>query len=217
MRIRITFSKQGALRYTGHIDLQKLWERAARRAQLPLAYTQGFHPTPKIQIASALPLGFSSRAELMDMWLTQESEISRLRDSLQSTLPRDIQILHVEQADDRAPALQTLVIAAEYEAVIPDEFASDLTSRLAALLDAASLPRVRRGKTYDLRPLIESLALIPGPSSDIRDRGAEDGVRVNMRLAARESATGRPEEVLSALGIPSESARVERTRLIFQG
>lgn len=209
MRIRITFTKQGALRYTGHLDLHTLLERAARRAKLPLAYSQGFHPTPKIQIASALPLGFSSRAEMMDMWLTTECEVSRLRIDLQATLPKDIQILTIEPVDDRVPPLQTQVIAAEYEATLPDEFASDLTSRLSAVMDAESLPRERRGKPYDLRPLIESLEAAPA------DRSGQ--TRLFMRLTAREGATGRPEEVLSALGIPPESVRVERTRLIFQG
>jgi radical SAM-linked protein len=209
MRIRITFSKQGALRYTGHLDLHTLLERAARRAALPLAYSQGFHPTPKIQLASALPLGFSSRAEMMDMWLTSECETSRLREDLQATLPRDIQILDIESVDDRAPALQTQIIAAEYEAILPDEYASDLTSRLSAIMDAASLPRERRGKPYDLRPLIESLEAAPADRSET--------TRLLMRLTAREGATGRPEEVLSALGIPPETVRVERTRLIFRG
>lgn len=208
MRLRITFSKQGALRYTGHLDLHTLLERAARRANLPLAYSQGFHPTPKIQLASALPLGFSSRAEMMDMWLTTECELSQIRADLQSTLPRDIQILNMEVVDDRAPALQTQLIAAEYEATLTEP-ASNLTSRLAALSEAASLPRERRGKTYDLRPLIESLEAAPADGSG---RG-----RIFMRLTAREGATGRPEEVLSALEIPPESVRVERTRLIFQG
>lgn len=209
MRIRITFSKQGALRYTGHLDLHTLLERAARRAQLPLAYSQGFHPTPKIQLASALPLGFSSRAEMMDIWLTVESEASNVRDALQATLPRDIQILDIQVVDDRAPALQTQLIAAEYEADIPEEHASNLTSRLAALSEAESLPRERRGKAYDLKPLIVSLEAAPA------DGSAQ--TRVFMRLAARDGATGRPEEVLSALGIPPEDVRVERTRLIFQG
>ena len=209
MRIRITFSKQGALRYTGHLDLHTLLERAARRANLPLAYSQGFHPSPKIQLASALPLGFSSRAEIMDMWLTTECEVSRLRIDLQAALPNDIQILDIEPVDDRVPPLQTQVIAAEYEATLPDEFASDLTSRLSAIMEAASLPRERRGKPYDLRPLIESLEAAPAEGSG--------KWRIRMRLSARAGATGRPEEVLSALGIPPESARVERTRLIFQG
>ncbi len=209
MRIRITFSKQGALRYTGHLDLHTLLERAARRAKLPLAYSQGFHPTPKIQLASALPLGFSSRAEMMDIWLTTDCEVSSLRADLQATLPRDIQILNVEQVDDRVPPLQTQIIAAEYEATLPDEFASNLTSSLSAVMDAESLPRERRGKPYDLRPLIESLEAAPADGSG--------KTRLLMRLTAREGATGRPEEVLSALEIPPESARVERTRLIFQG
>lgn len=220
MRIRITFSKQSALRYTGNLDLHTLLERAARRAALPLAYSQGFHPTPKIQLASALPLGFSSRAEMMDIWLTSDCEISQLRTDLQATLPRDIQILNIETVDDRAPALQTQVIAAEYEATIPDEFASNLTSRLSAVMDAESLPRERRGKPYDLRPLIEELTpFVPsGHSPHFHGKWGETegGVKLLMRLAAREGATGRPEEVLSALGIPPEFVRVERTRLIFK-
>src|SRR5512136_903583 len=71
MRLRITFSKSGALRYTGHLDLQTTWERIVRRAGLPLAYTQGFHPGPRIQIASALPLGFIGHAEIVDIWLRE--------------------------------------------------------------------------------------------------------------------------------------------------
>jgi radical SAM-linked protein len=209
MRIRITFSKQGALRYTGHLDLHTLLERAARRAALPLAYSQGFHPTPKIQLASALPLGFSSRAEVMDMWLTDDRDLAQLRNDLQAALPRDIQLLDLQQVDDRAPALQTRLVAAEYEVTVPEEYASNLTSRLAALSEAESLPRERRGKAYDLRPLIESLEAAPADGSG--------RMRMTMRLAAREGATGRPEEVLSALEIPPESVRVERTRLIFQG
>ena len=208
MRIRITFSKQGALRYTGHLDLHTLLERAARRANLPLAYSQGFHPTPKIQLASALPLGFSSRAEIMDMWLTADCQIQKLREDLQTALPRDIQILNLGTVDDHAPALQTQVIAAEYEANLPNEFTSNLTERLSAILNAGSLPRERRGKPYDLRPLIESLEANPADESG--------SVRIHMRLTAREGATGRPEEVLSAMEIPPESVHVERTRLIFQ-
>ena len=216
MRIRLTFSKQGALRYTGHLDLHNLWERAARRAAIPLAYSQGFHPQPKIQLASALPLGFSSRAEMMDIWLKEDCEISKLRDDLQSMLPGGIQILSIEQVDDRAPALQTQVVSAEYEVTVPAEFASGLDGKLAALLEAGSLPRERRGKQYDLRPLIEDITLTP-PSAPLSLKGRGAGVRVNLRLTSREGATGRPEEVLAQLDIPAEAARIERTRLIFQG
>ena len=113
MRIRITFSKQGALRYIGHLDLHKLWERAARRAELPLAYSQGFHPQPKMNLAAALPLGFSSRCEVLDLRLEHDISLDGLGEKLNATMPSGIRILQVEQADDRAPALQTQVVSAE--------------------------------------------------------------------------------------------------------
>src|SRR5512147_2662498 len=120
MRIRITFVKQGALRYTGHLDLHKLWERAARRAELPLAYSQGFHPQPKMNIAAALPLGFSSRCEVLDMRLEHEIPLDGLREKLQGTLPTGIQVTSVESIDERAPTLQTQVVSAEYEVSLPE-------------------------------------------------------------------------------------------------
>jgi radical SAM-linked protein len=203
MRIRITFGKQGALRYTGHLDLHKLWERAARRAELPLAYSQGFHPQPKMNMAAALPLGFSSRCEVLDLKLEHDIPLDSLATRLNRTLPSGIQVLNVEQVDERAPALQTQVAAAEYEVTLTEAVdGSELKRKVASVIESASLPRERRNKTYDLRPLIEVLDLLPDD-------------KIFMRLTAREGATGRPEEVLDALGIAFEGTRIERTRLIF--
>jgi radical SAM-linked protein len=214
MRIRITFVKQGALRYTGHLDLHKLWERAARRAELPLAYSQGFHPQPKMNMAAALPLGFSSRCEVMDMKLEQDISLESLPTRLNSTLPSGLQVVEVEQVDERAPALQTQVVSAEYEVTLTEAVdVSELKRKINSVIESKSLPRERRGKMYDLRPLIEALTLTPAPLSL---EGKGDGVRIFMRLAAREGATGRPEEVLDMLGIAFEGTRIERTRLIFQ-
>lgn len=204
MRIRITFAKQGALRYTGHLDLHRLWERAARRAELPLAYSQGFHPQPKMNIAAALPLGFSSRCEIIDMRLEREIPLDGLREKLQETLPTGIQVSSIEAVDDKLPALQTLVASAEYEVTLTEAIdRSDLEARIDSLMATESIVRERRGKTYDLRPLIEELQLA-------------DGTKIFMRLAAREGATGRPEEVLDLLGIAFEGTHVERTHLFFK-
>lgn len=210
-RIRITFAKQGALRYIGHLDLHKLWESATRRAGIALAYSQGFHPQPKIQLASALPLGFSSRCEVADMWVEDDpSTAAALRDGdfqsrLQTSLPSGIIISQVTQVDERVPPLQTQVIASEFEVTLLDDVDVDaLTRSLSAIIEADSIPRERRGKTYDLKPLIEELAFSATPAPFLR-----------MRLTAREGATGRPEEVLAALGIPMEATRIERTKLVF--
>jgi radical SAM-linked protein len=204
MRIRITFSKQGALRYTGHLDLHKLWERAARRAELPLAYSQGFHPQPKMNIAAALPLGFSSRCEVMDMRLEHDIPLDGLQEKLQQTLPTGIRVSAIESVDERAPALQIQVLSAEYEVTSTEAgFGSDMKRKIDSVMESESIIRERRGKTYDLRPLIEELNLL---SND----------KIQMRLTAQEGATGRPEEVLDVLGIAFEETRIERTHLNFQ-
>jgi radical SAM-linked protein len=204
MRVRITFSKTGALRYIGHLDLNTIWERAARRAGLPLAYTQGFHPQPKMTFASALPLGFSSRCEVMDMRFNQEIDLTSLPAQLQDMMPSGIGIINVQSVNEHEPPLQTQIVSAEYEITLTESITgSELKRKMNEVMASRSLPRQRRGKSYDLRPLIEKIELI-----------SED--KILMRLAAREGATGRPEEVLDVLGIVIENARVERTNLIFR-
>ena len=220
MRIRITFVKQDALRYTGHLDLHKLWERAARRAELPLAYSQGFHPQPKMNMAAALPLGFSSRCEVLDMRLEREIPLEDLPARLNTTLPSGLQVVEVVQVEEGEPALQTQVRSAEYEVTLTEAVdASELQRRVDSLKDSKSIPRERRGKKYDLRPLIEELQLLESNGSPLIQEHTPMGrlglQRIFMRLTAREGATGRPEEVLDVLGIPFEGTRIERTRLVF--
>ena len=203
MRIQITFAKLGALRYTGHLDLHKLWERAARRAELPLAYSQGFHPQPKMNLAAALPLGFSSRCEVLDMRLEHEIALEGLREKLQQTLPMGIQVADVKSVAESEPALQTQVVSAQYEVSLTGTgFGSEMKRKIEAVLQTESIIRTRRGKEYDLRPLIEELNYLDD--------------KIFMKLAAREGATGRPEEVLDVLGIAFEETRIERTHLIFR-
>ena len=224
MRLRITFAKQGALRYIGNLDLHKMLERSIRRAKLPLAYSQGYHPQPKLNLAAALPLGFSSRAEVMDIWLKED--VDDVPVVLQDHVPPGLTILQATRVDDRAPSLQSQVIAAEYEVEITEamqsgeaESTSGLTEKIGSVLESESIPRVRRKKEYDLRPLIEELFLTPTPLSEghVPERVEGQGVRVFMRLTAREGATGRPEEVLDVLEVPLEATRIERTRLLFEG
>lgn len=206
MRVRITFTKVGALRYTGHLDLHRIWERTCRRAGLPLSYSQGFHPQPKIQLAAALPLGFASRCELVDIWFKEAIEVADLPKRIQAAVPGGLHILKAESVDERAPALQTLVESADYEITLRAPIdPAELTRRLSAVVEAQSLPRTRRNKPYDLRPLIEDLRQIEPDS--------HGQPRLFMRLAAREGATGRPEEVLDALGVPFEGAFIERAAL----
>jgi len=205
-RLRIEYGKTEAMRFTGHLDLYKTWERTLRRAGLPLAYSQGFNPRPKINLSSALPLGFTSQAETIDIWLEDPVELDQIETSLRSAAPPGINIQAVSEVDLRAPALQTQVIAAEFEVTFFDPV-PDLRERVEAILAADALPRVRRKKEYDLRPLIEQITVLP--------EDEQGKPRLHMRLTAQEGATGRPDEVLAELGLPPEASRIHRTKIHY--
>lgn len=208
MRLRLTFAKTEAMRFTGHLDLHRAWERTFRRARLPLAYTQGFNPHPRINLASALPLGFTSEADVIDCWLEHEMPLSAVETALLPALPPGIKLLHLEAIDLHAPTLQTELEASEFIITFLEP-AADLPEHCTALLNASSLPRQRREKSYDLRPLIVDLSLI--------DKDDQGHARLRACLKAQAGATGRPEEVIAALGVSPETIRVHRTRLIFKG
>ena len=206
-RIRINFSKTNSMRYTSHLDLHKTWERTFRRAGLPLIYSQGFNPHPRLQLACALPLGFTSDCELLDVWLNTEDFAEKdARDRLEKAIPPGLQVHSLELVDLHASALQTRVHSVRYIATMLEPV-PDLEQRIYDLIVAESLPRIRRGKPYDLRPLLEDLQLL------LPDK--EGYQRLEMQLAARESHTGRPEEVLDALGLSPLVVRVHRSKLIL--
>jgi radical SAM-linked protein len=206
-RLRIKFAKTSAMKYTGHLDLHLAWERTFRRARLPLAYSQGFHPQPRIQIAAALPLGFTSECELVDVWLEAPQDPAEARLALAQTMPPGLSALEVTEVPEHGPALQTQIRSAIYRVLVPERVSTEiLDERIAALLAAPEIRRERRGRPYDLRLLIENL---------VRGSADDRGHTLLMQLAAREGATGRPEEVVEALGLPSAEARYHRLRLVL--
>jgi len=200
VRYRLSFHKTEAMRFTGHLDLYRALERTIRRAGLPLAYRGGFSPHPRLQLASALPLGFISRAELADLWLEQPVGALEVLEALKAAAPPGLLFGDVHVAAAPEPALQAQVVSAIFSVTLAEPIPEDLGQRVRALLSSSSLVRQRRGKPYDLRPLIDSLEI------------ASPGTLV-MRLYARQGATGRPDEVLEALGLDPLSARIERTSL----
>ncbi len=206
-RLRITFSKTAAMQYTGHLDTHLAWERTFRRARLPLAYSQGFHPQPRIQLAAALPLGFTSECEIADIWLETPHAVGLVESALAAAVPPGLRVLAVAEAALDARPLQTMIQSADYDVRVRSSVsAAALEAACAAVLAQTTLPRTRRDKAYDLRPLIETLQYA----------GAADiGHGLEMRLTAREGATGRPEEVVAALGCDPAEARYHRRRLLY--
>lgn len=206
-RLRITFAKGEEIKYISHLDLMRLWERALRRAGVPLAYSHGFNPRPRFSIAAALPVGFTSRGEVMDVFLERRISPLNFAKSLAPHLPPGLELLSVEEVYPRLPSLQSQVRSVEYRVTVCWEGArEELERRLQELLSAEQILRQRRGREYDLRPLIEDL-WVEGKEAD--------GWVLGMRLRAGEGGTGRPDEVLDALGLAEQPIAVRRERLLF--
>ena len=195
------------MRFTGHLDLHRAWERIFRRAVLPIVYSQGYHPQPRLNLASALPLGFTSQDEVLDVWLDRQIPIPDVEAALIQVLPPGIEIIKLEQVEESLPSLQAIVKSLEYTVTLY-EYKDSLDEQLADLISSKSILRERRGKTYDLRPLIEELTHI--------EDDPQGHNRLFMRLTAQSGATGRPEEVLAELQIPAETTHIHRTRVIFK-
>ena len=207
-RYRIDFTRDRTIRFVGHLDLAKTFERILRRADLPVAHSQGFHPLPKMTFASALPVGCTSEAEVMDVVLTETLAPSDVMRRLAATLPAGIAIASIEQVPLNAPALQAELRWAEYLVTVhTSESRDQVEARVRTFIESTLVMRERRGKSYDLRPLVLSLQI-----ESVSELSAE----IVMRLKADASAgTGRPDEVLSALGWGNASAQVHRRKLGF--
>ena len=113
-RLRVWFGKRGYMTLNSHFDLVRLLERAVRKAKLPVSFTGGFHPHPRISIATALCLGASSSSEIMDFELTQSMDIDDFQEKLISVLPKDIPIYMGEEISLKAPVTSQSLYAAEY-------------------------------------------------------------------------------------------------------
>jgi radical SAM-linked protein len=210
-RLRLTFAKKAQIKYISHLDLALAWERALRRAAIPLVYSQGFNPRPKIQIASGLPLGTTGRAELIDIIISPPLEPQQALQQIRRALPAGLVLHKVEAVPLNAPSLQNLLRQADYQVWVETNLPHDeLDRRVAALWAAETLiqPRQRRGNSenIDIRPWLHDLKLI-----DL----VGDVAHLAMRLTAGQFGNLRPETVLAALDLADQGVAIERIRLIF--
>jgi radical SAM-linked protein len=217
-RLRVGYRIADPLQYVSVLDMGRLWERLLRRARLPLAYTQGFHPHPRLQFAAPLPVGYLSEAEWLDVYLREAVTLPATRVALDAQCPRGLEITGVETVPLDAPNLQSIVREAEYDVLIWTAAAPEaVRGALETLLARENLPRsrVRKGRPqeYDLRPLIHALSYAGGTRSD----GAGTWEHL-LRLRARSGSlgSGRPEEVLDELRLAIDHSRICRTRLIWE-
>ena len=210
-RLRVRFKRGPEVRFISHLDIIRLWHRALRRAGIALAYSEGFNPHPRISLAAPLALGVTSEAELMDVWLTKFISPHSFTVCISQQLPPEIEVIQVYQIALTLPSLQSQVRYAEYRVVVTTkEGAEYITEAITSLLAKEHLPwqhqRDTGPKSYDLRALIDDLWL---------DGRHNDSGIIGMRLRCDSNGSGRPEQVIKALGLSGPSS-IHRTKLILK-
>ena len=206
MRLRVRFSKLGKIRWTSHRDVARMWERAFRRLSLPLAYTQGFSPRPKVSFGLALSTGHESVAEYLDLELVEGTplDVTTLANHLSTALPAGIDVQAVAVIDDRAGSLQEEVTSCDWRIEVTGAGADRLAELAAAALAADSLVVTRQRKghdvTDDVRPAILTL-----------EAGSTDTADAVLWCELATQPRGlRPGELLAALGPGLEEVHVRR-------
>lgn len=211
-RLRIRFSRGQELKFISHLDIMRLWQRALNRAGIPLAYSEGFNPHPRISLAAPLAVGVTSDAELMDIILTKPVSPHFFTAAVSQQLPPGVKILQVHTIALTMPSLQSQVRYAEYQVEVKTEKAQkDVESALTSLLSVKQLPwqhqRDTGPRSYDLRALIDDLWLIDWRSGYCT---------IGMRLRCDSTGSGRSEQVAAALGFEHHPQSLHRTRLILR-
>lgn len=207
--VRLRFAKHGKVRFISHRDVARAFERAFRIERLPLAFTQGFAPRPKVSFGLALSVGHESDAEYLDFELVEPVPLDALATRLSGALPDGIDVIGVAALVDRAPALQESVTAVNYRVTVTRDAGVPDAEEVAAIVNGAlarsALPvsRKRKGRevTDDLRPIVRSMTAV-----DVDDLGPVLDVELSTNPRG-----ARPAEVLAAAGGNLVDRRVLRT------
>ena len=206
-RVRARYAKFGNLRFIGHLDTQRLFERALRRSRLPIRYTQGFSKHIRLNLASALPLGFISFAEILDFWLNEPVDSLEILTRLQEALPAELRILELFPVSNALPSLQASLLSSDYKISLPEELMlKDFRQKLEELISQPEIPITRRNKVVDYKPLIHEHPLLTGDSGMLT---------LEIRLSSTPQRNARPDELLVRLGVDPADCVIERIRLNF--
>jgi len=214
----LLFEKAESVRWLGHLDLLRAFERAIRRAGLPIAFSNGFNPRERLVFASALSTGITGKAEPVTLELTEPLEAEQILLRLNAALPSGIRIQHGEPLPEAGVRdLLNGYDRAEYEAVCacsPETTEEAAQSAIGALLarPRICLVRVKEGRTkeVDIRPFLVALALCPETLGNAR-------LTLRMIVALGEAGNAKPVEVVAALSehLPDlKVRRVQRVRLL---
>ncbi len=209
-RLRLRYAKRGRLRFSSHRDFQRALERALRRSAVPMAYSAGFHPHPKVSYANAAPTGTASEAEYVELSVARRIDPEALREALDASLPRGLDVLQVVEA---APgALADRLEASDWEIVLPGVGPAELARALATFsaLEHVQVQRLMKTgmRTFDARgPVVLAEVVDPADARSEAGRASASlqGDCAILHAVVRHTTPAvRPDDVLAALRVAAD-------------
>ncbi|MEL7564696.1 MAG: TIGR03936 family radical SAM-associated protein [Dehalobacterium sp.] len=215
MFLRSCFSVKGNIKFLSHLDLLKVMERAMRRAQIPVAFSQGFNPHPKMAFGTAKSVGLASECEYFDVELDREMAPRDFKKKLQEKCPMGIEIKETKEISPEEPALMAVINCASYQVTVKvsqelsqeelDKKIADLFSRSEIIVQRVS---PKRKKEFDIRPGIISLTY---------RLSQPEKILFEMDLNMGNQGNVKPGEVIGALGLGDyEILEILRTGLFIR-
>lgn len=207
-RIRLRYTKRGRLRFTSHRDFQRAFERALRRAEVPMAYSAGFTPHPKVSYANAAPTGTASEAEYLEIGLAERCDPQDVRKLLDSSLPDGLDV--TDGVEATTSGFADRLLASHWELRLQGVERQTAESAVRDFLAAESVEVERRTKkgvrTFDARAAVAHLACVPTGHEDRGDRPGTGPCAI-LRLVVRHLTPAvRPDDVLSGLRATADLA-----------
>lgn len=219
-RLQIEFAKEGLARFTSHLELMKTWERAFRRAAVPVSYSEGFNPHPRMSFALPLAVGCEGVRDYLEIMVETGVDLGSLAEALSRALPEGLRVIAVTPLPDDSPALMAQVVGANYlirsflSGPISAEELNNAIEAFWALPEAVVTKEGKHGpKPQDVRPGVYCL------------QAELTGSKVELCMALKAGSQGnvRPEDVVKALirhiGLPlkGEGLQIIRLDLLAKG
>lgn len=190
MRFRVKYEVKGHLSFLSHLEMMRLWQRALLRSGLPIAWTQGFNPRPKLSLGPAKGVGIEGLGEYIDMNFKTYLKGLTVIDDLNDVLPPEVRVLKVRELPEGTKLLEAVINEAFYQALFPKDALDDLKDRVAAFMEEKHHLFVRHSpkgdKEIDLRAFVNTMEV--------------EGNKLLLSVALGSRGSLRPEELLTALG-----------------
>lgn len=199
VKIQYQFTRSTPLRFLSHLDQQRLFQRAFRRAEIPVEYSQGFNPHPRMSFALAMSVGLTSDGEYGEVIVSEDIDVETFISRMNQVLPQGLEIIATKICGAGVGSLSAALSKSVYQIRIKVVPGTDLAALAAAIETYLALPQIliqkrnKKGKYVekDIRPFIESIAVFADPETD--------KVNVTMTLIYIEQQCVKPEQILESI------------------